>query len=75
MGHSWETLIELSHAVFEKNTLPGLDYIIYIYREYTGMYNISITIYNIYIVIYTIYNNDTTGSIQECIIYTSHLYI
>ena len=30
MGHSWETLIELSHAVFEKNTLPGLDYI-YIY--------------------------------------------
>ena len=27
MGHSWETLIELSHAVFEKNTLSGLDYI------------------------------------------------
>ena len=31
MGHSWETLIDISHAVFEKNTLPGLDYI---YMDY-----------------------------------------
>ena len=32
-GSQLGTLIELSHAVFEKNTLPGLDYI-YIYMDY-----------------------------------------